>query len=324
MAEALLIARLKLQHLLQDEQWEEAAAVGMRGLRAASDAPRSHASDEEATRIALAAASSLGMLVDADLVARFLCRAHSCEQRLPQPLLREATESWKRQAGHDVEAWRRGILRDGPASLETLDAALELLDTTTSHIVVTHPSFQATIQQELCSPDEARRAAALQSVGTAVLTTPALAVPLVPVLVRAFFVETDPLKHVALANLLDASFALSRLPPPPAEGSDVERVLESLMQWLPQLLYAPARGLQALAALGLGRLVLHRADAPPLADSAVAPLGRTSPSWWLHGLQNARTRPPERAGCAAWEPHGSPLTDGVEEGPPLLPTSPHL
>ena len=84
----------------------------------------------------------------------------------------------KRLKGHDVEAWSRGILNGGAAKLETMDAALELLDTATSHVVVSHPAFQSTIQRELCSPDEARRAGALQVIGTAVLTTPALAVPL--------------------------------------------------------------------------------------------------------------------------------------------------
>ena len=116
-----------------------------------------------------------------------------------------------------------------------MDAALELLDSATSHVVVSHPTFQSTIQRELCSPEEARRAGALQVIGTAVLTTPALAVPLLPVLVRAVFVETTPLKQAALANVLDAAFALARLPPPAAEGSDEQQLFGSLMQWLPQI-----------------------------------------------------------------------------------------
>ena len=36
--ESLLIVRLKLKSLLQEEEWEEAAAVGMSGLRAAAAA----------------------------------------------------------------------------------------------------------------------------------------------------------------------------------------------------------------------------------------------------------------------------------------------
>lgn len=142
-AESLLIVRLKLKSLLQEEQWEEAAAVGMSGLRAAAAAPPSQSSNEETAQIATALAD-LGLLVDADVVSRFLCGAHSCGH-LAQPLLREATVALKRLKGHDVEAWSRGILSGGSAKLETMDAALQLLDTATSHIVVTHPAFQSTI-----------------------------------------------------------------------------------------------------------------------------------------------------------------------------------
>ena len=275
--ESLLIVRLKLKSLLQEEEWEEAAAVGMSGLRAAAAAPPSESNNEETTQIATALAD-LGLLVDADVVSRFLCGAHSCGQ-LAQPLLREATVALKRLKGHDVEAWSRGILNGGAAKLETMDAALELLDTATSHVVVSHPTFQSTIQRELCSPDEARRAGALQVIGTAVLTTPALAVPLLPVLVRAMFVETTPLKQAALANVLDAAFALARLPPPAAEGSDEQQLFGSLMQWLPQMLSAPLKGLQTLAALGLAKLVLHRKEASLLCactdpEHLIAQLGR--------------------------------------------------
>jgi len=275
--ESLLIVRLKLKSLLQEEEWEEAAAVGMSGLRAAAAAPPSESNNEETTQIATALAD-LGLLVDADVVSRFLCGAHSCGQ-LAQPLLREATVALKRLKGHDVEAWSRGILNVGAAKLETMDAALELLDTATSHVVVSHPTFQSTIQRELCSPDEARRAGALQVIGTAVLTTPALAVPLLPVLVRAVFVETTPLKQAALANVLDAAFALARLPPPAAEGSDEQQLFGSLMQWLPQMLSAPVKGLQTLAALGLAKLVLHRKEASLLCactdpEHLIAQLGR--------------------------------------------------
>ena len=275
--ESLLIVRLKLKSLLQEEEWEEAAAVGMSGLRAAAAAPPSESNNEETTQIATALAD-LGLLVDADVVSRFLCGAHSCGQ-LAQPLLREATVALKRLKGHDVEAWSRGILNGGAAKLETMDAALELLDTATSHVVVSHPTFQSTIQRELCSPDEARRAGALQVIGTAVLTTPALAVPLLPVLVRAVFVETTPLKQAALANVLDAAFALARLPPPAAEGSDEQQLFGSLMQWLPQMLSAPLKGLQTLAALGLAKLVLHRKEASLLCactdpEHLIAQLGR--------------------------------------------------
>ena len=286
--ESLLIVRLKLKSLLQDEEWEEAAAVGMSGLRAAAAAPPSESNNEETTQIATALAD-LGLLVDADVVSRFLCGAHSCGQ-LAQPLLREATVALKRLKGHDVEAWSRGILNggamdggamNGGAKLETMDAALQLLDTATSHVVVSHPTFQSTIQRELCSPEEARRAGALQVIGTAVLTTPALAVPLLPVLVRAVFVETTPLKQAALANVLDAAFALARLPPPPAaaEGSDEQQLFGSLMQWLPQMLSAPLKGLQTLAALGLAKLVLHRKEASLLCactdpEHLIAQLGR--------------------------------------------------
>ena len=275
--ESLLIVRLKLKSLLQEEEWEEAAAVGMSGLRAAAVAPPSDTNNEETTQIATALAD-LGLLVDADVVSRFLCGAHSCGQ-LAQPLLREATVALKRLKGHDVEAWSRGILNGGAAKLETMDAALDLLDTATSHVVVSHPTFQSTIQRELCSPDEARRAGALQVIGTAVLTTPALAVPLLPVLVRAVFVETTPLKQAALANVLDAAFALARLPPPAAEGSDEQQLFGSLMQWLPQMLSAPLKGLQTLAALGLAKLVLHRKEASLLCactdpEHLIAQLGR--------------------------------------------------
>ena len=275
--ESLLIVRLKLKSLLQEEEWEEAAAVGMSGLRAAAAAPPSESNNEETTQIATALAD-LGLLVDADVVSRFLCGAHSCGQ-LAQPLLREATVALKRLKGHDVEAWSRGILNGGAAKLETMDAALELLDTATSHVVVSHPTFQSTIQRELCNPDEARRAGALQVIGTAVLTTPALAVPLLPVLVRAVFVETTPLKQAALANVLDAAFALARLPPPAAEGSDEQQLFGSLMQWLPQMLSAPLKGLQTLAALGLAKLVLHRKEASLLCactdpEHLIAQLGR--------------------------------------------------
>jgi hypothetical protein len=275
--ESLLIVRLKLKSLLQDEEWEEAAAVGMSGLRAAAAAPPSESNNEETTQIATALAD-LGLLVDADVVSRFLCGAHSCVH-LAQPLLREATVALKRLKGHDVEAWSRGILNGGAAKLETIDAMLQLLDTATSHVVVSHPAFQSTIQRELCSPDEARRAGALQVIGTAVLTTPALAVPLLPVLVRAVFVETAALKQAALANVLDAAFALARLPPPTAEGSDEQHLFGSLMQWLPQMLSAPLKGLQTLAALGLAKLVLHRKEASLLCactdpEHLIAQLGR--------------------------------------------------
>jgi hypothetical protein len=151
--ESLLIVRLKLKSLLQEEEWEEAAAVGMSGLRAAAVAPPSDTNNEETTQIATALAD-LGLLVDADVVSRFLCGAHSCGQ-LAQPLLREATVALKRLKGHDVEAWSRGILNggamdggamdggamNGGAKLETMDAALHLLDTATSHVVVSHPTF---------------------------------------------------------------------------------------------------------------------------------------------------------------------------------------
>ena len=277
MTESLLIVRLKLKSLLEDEEWEEAAAVGMSGLRAAAAAPPSESNNEETTKIATALAD-LGLLVDADVVSRFLCGAHSCGH-LAQPLLREATVALKRLKGHDVEAWSRGILSGGAAKLETMDAALQLLDTATSHVVVSHPAFQSTIQRELCSPDEARRAGALQVIGTAVLTTPALAVPLLPVLERAVFVETAALKQAALANVLDAAFALARLPPPTAEGSDEQQLFGSLMQWLPQMLSAPLKGLQTLAALGLAKLVLHRKEASLLCactdpEHLIAQLGR--------------------------------------------------
>ena len=99
--ESLLIVRLKLKSLLQDEEWEEAAAVGMSGLRAAAAAPPSESNNEETTQIATALAD-LGLLVDADVVSRFLCGAHSCGH-LAQPLLREATVALKRLKGHDVE-----------------------------------------------------------------------------------------------------------------------------------------------------------------------------------------------------------------------------
>ena len=46
----------------------------------------------------------------------------------------------KRLKGHDVEAWSRGILNGGAAKLETMDAALELLDTTTSHVIRRDPT----------------------------------------------------------------------------------------------------------------------------------------------------------------------------------------
>ena len=277
MSESLLIVRLKLKSLLQDEEWEEAAAVGMSGLRAAAAASPSESNNEETTKIATALAD-LGLLVDADVVSRFLCGAHSCGH-LAQPLLREATVALKHLKGHDVEAWSRGILNGGAAKLETMDAALQLLDTATSHVVVSHPAFQSTIQRELCSPDEARRAGALQVIGTAVLTTPALAVPLLPVLVRAVFVETAALKQAALANVLDAAFALARLPPPAAEGSDEQQLFGSLMQWLPQMLSAPLKGLQTLAALGLAKLVLHRKETSLLCactdpEHLIAQLGR--------------------------------------------------
>ena len=101
--------------------------------------------------------------------------------------------------------------------------------------------------------------------------SPAIAVML-PVLVRAIFVEDLAIKQVALANVLDVASVLAPLPPPPtmpAEGDEEEQAdvvqqqqqqLESMMQWVPQLLYGPTLDMQTLAALGLSRIVLHRLD----------------------------------------------------------------
>lgn len=269
--EALLIARLKLQRLIDESRWDEAATVGTHCLRGAEQLGASAEGQQEATRIAIIL-SDMGMLVDTDLTSRFLCVAH-VSGAASQPLVCEATEALKKLCGHDVEAWSRSLLEGGPiCTLEGLEAAIQLLDVSTCQFVVQHRQFHAAIQKALCSAESTTRAAALQVLTSAVLTAPSLAVPLLPILIRAVFVEEPAIKQVALANVLDVASVLARLPPPPtmpAEGDEEEQAdvaqqqqqqLESMMQWVPQLLYAPTLGMQTLAALGLSRIVLHRLD----------------------------------------------------------------
>lgn len=269
--EALLIARLKLQQLVNESRWDEAAAVGTHCLRGAEQLGATSNGQQEATRIAIILAD-MGMLVDTDLTSRFLCVAHA-SGAASQPLVCEATEALKKLCGHDVEKWSRSLLEGGPqCTLEGLEAAIQLLDESTCRFVVQHRQFHAAIQKALCSAEGSTRAAALQVLTSAVLTAPSLAVPLLPVLVRAIFVEDPAIKQVALANVLDVASVLARLPPPPtmpAEGDEEEQAdvvqqqqqqLESMMQWVPQLLYGPTLDMQTLAALGLSRIVLHRLD----------------------------------------------------------------
>ena len=279
MAEALLIARLKVEHLLRDSRWDEAAAIGNAALRGA------HAGSASAlVRIAVLLAD-LGMLVDVNLTARCLCSAHAAG--LPSPLARKAAEALKKLLGHDVDTWSGCITASAarPISLETLDAALRLLDSSTCRDFVAQHAFHSAIQRALCSADRGQRAAALQMLGSAVLTSPSLVVPLVPILTRAVFIEEPVLKQVALANLMDVVFMLARLPAAAVEDegqphdTSQRALLESLMQWLPNLLHAPEAGLQTLAALGLSNLVLHRVEQSLLceaidAEAIIAALSR--------------------------------------------------
>ena len=151
-----------------------------------------------------------------------------------------------------------------PPRLAVFGALVELLDAPTVPRLLEGDDgvLQQAVQAALTSPNPAERGAALELAAAALTRAPAApaAAALEPLLTTAVLVEALPLRVLALSALCDFAWVLGRTEAAHA-GAGAAAQLGALLGRLPAFLSAAhAVDLRTVAALGLGKLVLHRPD----------------------------------------------------------------
>lgn len=345
--EQLLICRLKLDALVKEGAWERAARAGDLAL-ALADAPESGlakcwSSPSGLGELCLVLRSlvRLGMgagsgHADAEqeqgrsgerlrpLLARVLHSRHASKSTLG-----EAAAALKQACGHDFDEWCKHALPgqvDCPA-LGLLHAAVGVVDAAGALTVAAMPTTREAVRDGLARRTE-ERASALTLVRDLVVASPHGLASLLPVLQTAVYLEEPPVRHLALAAMLDATFALADSP---ADGApEAARLqLADAIAWLPTLLHAPSVELQAIAALGLAKLPLHCSVPgrllPSLQDEPATPEGLVAALAYRYTtIEDAVAEPPAGAtgrgkGRARGSNAGARSTSKAEKAWPVLP-----
>ena len=281
--EHLLISRVQLEALVAADRWEAAEALGGRvyelaGRVAASPASAPHAL-RECVKVA-AVRARLGILAGDDGEQKEQLASLLRHPQLTGASLEAAALALKAAVGSDFDAWRALALSgDGgaPPRLAVFGALVELLDAPTVPRLLEGDdgALQQAVQAALTSPNPAERGAALELAAAALTRAPAApaAAALEPLLTTAVLVEAPPLRRLALSALCDFAWVLGRTEAA-AAGAGAAAQLGALLGWLPGLLSAAhAVDLRTVAALGLGKLVLHRPDDKDYERSVLAAAG---------------------------------------------------
>ena len=261
-AEHLLIARLHVERLISTQRFSDAADVGARVLATASAAcaaaPLGMQFASERVRLACSLCA-LGMLSGLTLesFAELLQNAP-----VDEAAQASAVAAMKALSDDDIFVWLRALEAAAPYgscnALSLLDAAIGHLDEGVAPAVLSSALASGAARTALGAADEAVRARGLQLCAKMLRAAPVvLCDRLVPLLMTAALVEAPGLQELALATLGDVACALARVPSAHERSDALVGALEPIVRLLSVCLFAPRLPLQQIAALALGKLVLH-------------------------------------------------------------------
>ena len=253
--EQVLIARLHIEKLIADADWEEAAEVGS----AVMDTQSTHSANRE--RLLLAChLVSLGMLgeVNPTLLGHLLTF-----QGLERADLTRGVSALKLLAGDDIETFLAALAASCSAQpsvarrLALLTAAVGVLDLHVASLFLEAPFVEAALRAAFGNPNALLRGHAVALVGALLRAAPmTLCTRLCPILVTAVLIEVPPLQAQALAIVSDVAFVLGRVQTSEPLADCATEQLSVCLRLLATCLYAPEVDLQHIAGLGLSKLAL--------------------------------------------------------------------